>query len=149
MQMMKKFVAVMLVVVLMMGVLPTARVFAVVSGVISVYDDGIGDAETWGDVDGDGVLSLRDYELLGGYLRAACREAFMFVHPYFNRANAKVSGGDEISAADLTLLRLRLGENPSEGAPLQLVTVRPVNGGGNPVFPATLSLDINGVEDCS
>jgi alpha-tubulin suppressor-like RCC1 family protein len=60
----------------------------------------------YGDVNGDGVINSGDVTMLKYYIASSDRPKFRADNPTFNFTNARVAGGADASAADVSLLQL-------------------------------------------
>jgi hypothetical protein len=60
----------------------------------------------YGDVNGDGVIDSGDVTMLKYYIASSDRPKFRADNPTFNFTNARVAGGADASAADVSLLQL-------------------------------------------
>jgi chitodextrinase len=60
----------------------------------------------YGDVNSDGVINSADVTMLKYYIASSDRPKFRADNPTFNFENARVAGGTDVTAADVSLLQL-------------------------------------------
>jgi hypothetical protein len=63
-------------------------------------------APLYGDVNSDGIINSGDVTMLKYYIASSDRPKFRADNHTFNFENARVAGGTDVTAADVSLLQL-------------------------------------------
>jgi hypothetical protein len=74
----------------------------------------------YGDVNSDGVINSADVTMLKYYIASSDRPKFRADNPTFNFENARVAGGSDVTAADVSLLQLWIATPVNERGSVKL-----------------------------
>jgi hypothetical protein len=144
-----KLIAMLLVTVITINALPAQAISAVQTSE-TTFTETFNSLENflWGDVDGDGRLTLADITHLTNFLIASCRDSFLASRPFFDVSNADVDGNGVVNTTDLTMLRWLMESSGSDipaGPDLITLHIMPRDITGFPVFPVQIELYVNNI----
>jgi hypothetical protein len=80
----------------------------------------IGTSPLYGDVNSDGVINSADVTMLKFYIASSDRPKFRADNRTFNFENARVAGGSDVTAADVSLLQLWIATPVNERGSVKL-----------------------------